>query len=121
MAKSPEAKLQEEIVVEFNHKYPTFRGRLIAINNNSVNTIKATQNTSMGVKKGVADLCFLCEQGRVIWIELKAGTNTQQPGQVRWQGKVEAIGHIYQIARSVDEFYAIIKSELYFAPNLSAH
>jgi len=112
MAKAPEAKLQEDIVVGFNHNYGKYRGRLIAINNNSVNAIKATQNTSMGVKKGVADLCFLCEGGSVIWIELKAGYGIQSDGQIRWQGKVEAIGHTYKVVRSVEEFYSVIKSHL---------
>lgn len=112
MAKAPEAKLQEEIVIGFNHNYGKYRGRLIAINNNSQNAIKATQNTSMGVKKGVADMCFLCEGGKVIWIELKAGYGTQSEGQIRWQTKVEAIGHIYIVVRSVDEFYTAIKMHL---------
>lgn len=108
MAKAPEAKLQEEIVVDFNHNYPAYRGRLIAINNNSQNAIKATQNTSMGVKKGVSDLCFLLEDGKVLWIELKVLNRGQQLGQIRWQGKVEAIGHTYKIARTLNEFYEIL-------------
>lgn len=112
MAKSPEAKLQESIVLDFNHSYPTFRGRLIAINNNSVNAIQGAQNTSKGVKKGVADMCFLCNDGKVIWIELKAGYGSQSPGQERWQGKVEKIGHTYKICRSLEEFYYIIEMEI---------
>ena len=108
MARSPEAKLQEEIVLHFNHNYGKFRGRLIAINNNSVNAIQGAQNTSKGVKKGVADLCFLLNDGKVIWIELKVYDRDQSPGQVRWQGKVEAIGHIYKIVRTKAEFYNVI-------------
>ena len=112
MAKSPEGKLQEQIVVNFNHKYRQFRGRLIAINNNSVNAIQGAQNTSKGVKKGVADLCFLCKEGKVIWIELKVGRNDQSPAQERWQGKVELIGHTYCIVRSEEEFYQVLGGQL---------
>ena len=113
MAKSPEAKLQEAIVVNFNHNYPKYRGRLIAINNNSHNAIQGAQNTSKGIKKGVADLCFLCEGGKVIWIELKAGYGTQSSSQERWQGKVELIGHTYRICRSEEEFYSIVGGMLH--------
>ncbi|RZJ92463.1 MAG: hypothetical protein EOO20_01775 [Chryseobacterium sp.] len=113
MARSPEAKLQEEIVLDFNHRFPKFRGRLIAINNNSVNAIQGAQNTSKGVKKGVADMCFLCEAARVIWIELKVFNREQSPGQIRWQGKVESIGHLYKVCRSLKDFYLIIGGELH--------
>lgn len=112
MTKSPEAKLQEAIVVNFNHNYPKYRGRLIAINNNSQNAIQGAQNTSKGIKKGVADMCFLCEGGRVIWIELKAGYGSQSPAQERWQSKVQLIGHTYCIVRSEQEFYHVIGGQL---------
>lgn len=112
MSRNLELKLQAEIVKDFNHNYPAYRGRLIAINNNSQNAIKGAINTSAGVKKGVSDLCFLCNDGRVIWIELKVGHNGQQESQIRWQAKVEAIGHQYRISRSLSDFYAIIGGHL---------
>lgn len=112
MAQAPELKLQSEIVVDFNHNYPAFRGRLIAINNNSVNAIKGAINTRAGVKKGVSDLCFLLPDGKVIWIELKVFNRGQGDSQIKWQSKVEAIGHDYRIARSKEDFYSIVGPHL---------
>lgn len=108
----PELKLQADIVTHFNHNFPEFRGRLFAINNNSQNSLKGAINKRAGVKKGVSDLCFLCEGGKVIWIELKVLSRDQSEGQKKWQTKVESIGHNYKLARSFKEFYDIIKTDL---------
>jgi hypothetical protein len=67
----------------------------------------------MGVVPGVADfLMFL--PGVPIAIELKTGKGVQSGAQEHFQKVWERLGHVYKIARSLDEFKTIV--ETYYWP-----
>jgi len=91
---------------------PDLRGRIFAINNNSVNGIKGAMNKSMGVVPGVADMCYLKPEGRTCWIEWKTETGRQSEHQKRFQRICLSLGHEYHIVRSEEEFLRIINCEL---------
>lgn len=55
---------------------------------------------AQGVKPGIGDMLILIP-GRAIWIELKAGKNTQSNSQIAMQADMAAIGHGYVVVRCV--------------------
>lgn len=56
-----------------------------------------------GVRSGSPDLVFLLPEGRVAWLEMKAGKNTLEPEQKAFRDRAQALGHHWAMARSVDE------------------
>lgn len=67
-----------------------------------------------GVMSGVADLVLLLKGGVCIFVELKAGKNTQQDTQKIFQQNVEGLGFRYLLWRNpqdVVDFCREIKSE----------
>ena len=64
---------------------------------------------SMGLEAGVSDLIYLSDSGPV-FIELKAGRNTQSDAQKEFEQVVTALGHHYHLIRSFDEFRNVINS-----------
>lgn len=103
-----EATLQSKAFTNLWNTRPDLRGRIFAINNNSVNGIKGAMNKAMGVMPGVADMCFLKSQGRTCWIEWKTPTGRQSPAQIKFQELCLLLGHEYWIVKSEDEFLKII-------------
>lgn len=87
---------------------PDLRGRIFAINNNSINGIKGAMNKAMGVIAGVADMCYLKPEGKTCWIEWKTETGRQSPQQVSFEKLCRSLGHEYHIVRSEEEFLNII-------------
>ena len=87
---------------------PDLRGRIFAINNNSINGIKGAMNKAMGVIAGVADMCYLKPEGKTCWIEWKTDTGRQSPQQVTFEKLCRSLGHEYHIVRSEAEFLEII-------------
>ena len=53
--------------------------------------------------RGVADSCALAPGGITIWIEYKSATGTQSKWQKIFQERVEKMGGIYLLIRSVGE------------------
>ncbi len=90
------------------NNHPDLRGRIFAINNNSVNGIKGAINKAMGVVSGVADMCYLKPEGKTCWIEWKTESGKQSPEQVKFQQLCISLGHEYYIIRSEAEFLSVI-------------
>jgi hypothetical protein len=90
---------------------PDLRGRIFAINNNSINGIKGAMNKAMGVIAGVADMCFLKPNGKTCWIEWKTDIGKQSPQQITFQKLCLSLGHEYHIVRSEAEFLKIINHD----------
>jgi hypothetical protein len=102
-----EIQMQSSSFQKLWNERPDLRGRLFAINNNSVSRIKGAMNRSMGVIPGVADMCLLI-QGGVVWIEWKTEDGRQSPDQRMFEALVSKLGHRYFIVRSDLEFREII-------------
>jgi 2-succinyl-5-enolpyruvyl-6-hydroxy-3-cyclohexene-1-carboxylate synthase len=105
-----EIKAQAKAFTNLWNSRPDLRGRVFAINNNSVNGIKGAMNKAMGVVPGVADMCFMKPEGRTCWIEWKTDTGKQSPHQVNFQRLCLSLGHEYHIVRSEEEFLKVINS-----------
>jgi len=58
--------------------------------------------------RGTADIIVFLGQ-RVAWIEMKQASGELRASQVEFQAKVEAAGHPYLVARSVDDVQQWLK------------
>ena len=103
-----EALIQSKAFQNLWNTRPDLRGRVFAINNNSVGSARGAMNKAMGVVKGVADMCYLKPEGQTVWIEWKTETGRQSPEQVKFQELCLSLGHEYHIVRSEQEFLAVI-------------
>jgi hypothetical protein len=56
-----------------------------------------------GMRAGVADICIMLGDGRVVWLELKTAKGKQTSDQLEFQKVCEALGHPYLLAHSLDE------------------
>ena len=63
----------------------------------------ANQLKKEGVKKGVADLCFLLPEGSTAWLELKAKRGSLKPEQKTFRDKALSLGHSWGVAKTIDE------------------
>lgn len=63
----------------------------------------AARMKAEGVRAGSPDLCFLLPAGRVAWLEMKAPNGTLSAAQREFCNRAQALGHLWAMARSVDE------------------
>lgn len=82
----------------------------------SLNGIKLQGKAKYGLVsrmvKGASDILVLIPNGGSLHIELKIEGNKQQPNQVEYQHRIEAMGHKYYVCYSYEDFFTIINSYL---------
>jgi len=102
MAQS-EAAFQQECVIWFHNTYPSLRGLLFHVRNNSSNKREGAYWKALGVMPGVSDLIFLygC---KAHLIELKTPTGSQSDEQIAWEQKVYEQGVDYYVINSIAKF-----------------
>lgn len=61
-----------------------------------------------GMMSGVADTCIMLPHGRSIWLELKTPKGTQSDNQKGFQARCNRLGHIYAVARTFEEAFAVL-------------
>lgn len=106
--------IQQQILEAWNNShtkihssYPE-RQRLYCVYNNAVNQKEGNKMRSMGVRKGVADLEYLMDNGKTHYIELKTDTGIQSQEQIEFQNLCEKLNVPYSVCRSYSEFWTII-------------
>tara|TARA_R110002020_G_scaffold77403_1_gene195410 strand:- start:1668 stop:2012 length:345 start_codon:yes stop_codon:yes gene_type:complete len=104
-----EERIQQEIIMEFNNTYKTYRGLLCYNLNNSIGGYRGRVNKFLGLVKGRSDLVFYWN-GSAYHIELKTATGQQKPEQKDWQALVERYGFKYYIIRSSEDGMKLIAS-----------
>ncbi len=108
--------------------YLMFAGRRelfwFAIPNQSNRHIQnAAKMKAEGVRSGVPDLCFMLEQGRVAWLEMKTAIGRLSDTQKELRDRALSLGHYWALARSVDEAiphltkWGVLKSAYKRGPN----
>jgi hypothetical protein len=64
-----------------------------------------------GVMAGVADLCVLLPEGKIIWVEVKRPKGRQNKAQQKFQALCEEFGHTYHIVYSLAEFIELFRKK----------
>lgn len=65
---------------------------------------------AMGALAGVADILILCPDARCAWLEVKKAGGRQHAEQVEFASWCRRHGHVYGVARSIDEARAFLAS-----------
>lgn len=101
--KSEELKIQAEFIKWVQNTHPLYRMRVFAVDNNSQSVQRGALSKALGVKKGVSDLIFILDHGRVIFVEVKTEIGKQTTEQRQFELMCKSTGHIYIINRSFEE------------------
>ena len=96
-----EAKIQQEIVMFVRNELR--EGIIFSVPNETESKMDAIRKKATGMMAGVSDLIYITEN-RVLFIETKTSTGRQGESQKKFQSKVEALGYIYILVRSLDDF-----------------
>jgi len=67
------------------------------------NATVQTKLINEGLLPGMTDLGFCFERGRTFWLEMKTRTGALRDEQKGVRFKLQALGHSWAMARSVDE------------------
>lgn len=71
---------------------------------------QATKLKAEGTRAGSPDMCFLLPGGRVGWLELKTKKGSLGPAQRDFRDKAQVLGHLWGMARNVDEAIELLSS-----------
>lgn len=101
----------------FWNTFPEERRMLYAINNNLTPGLNKHQqlregakNKAKGVVAGVLDLCYLCFDGRVCYLDAKVGRDKLSDEQKDFIEKLEQRGHYWATFSSFEEFKILINT-----------
>lgn len=70
-----------------------------------------------GLRKGVADLCFMWEDGQSGYLEMKTRTGSLRVEQQGFRAICNRLGHRWAMARSVDEALDVLRGWGLLKPN----
>lgn len=87
--------------------FPEERRMLYAVNNNSLDSRAGAKMKSLGVVKGVLDLCYILP-GKVAWLDAKVGNDAPSDEQLEFCDKCTERGHLTFFYSSLKEFQEII-------------
>jgi hypothetical protein len=104
MRQESEALIQQQIFIWLNN---TYRNLIIHSVPNGSSTGDAriiSQMSQLGMVRGIADLIIWLPNGKAIMVEVKNSTGSQSADQIKIQQKLEKLGGIYILVRSLDDF-----------------
>lgn len=99
-------------------KYPELKWLHHCPNGGSRNKQEAVKLKQMGVKSGISDLCLPYPKGTYcgLYIEMKYGSNRQQPMQKEFLADMAAAGHFVATCYSAEDAIAVIEDYLNLEP-----
>lgn len=68
----------------------------------------ASRLKAEGVRRGSPDIFVCLPEGKIGWLEMKAAKGALSKEQREFRDKVQALGHLWALARSVDEALEIL-------------
>ena len=98
-----EHSIQVGLIRELEYKLRPELVRYAIPNGGLRNARVAQKMKAEGLLPGMPDLGFAMEGGRSNWLELKTGKGSLSDYQWGIRRKLEALGHQWALARSVDE------------------
>lgn len=110
-----ENRLQSDCFLHAHNTYPSIRGLLFKITNESPKlpgettkqfVARLSRAHAMGLIPGVCDLLLIHP---LTCFEFKLPTGVQSPEQIAWQILVQANGIPYHIIRSLEQFQEIFR------------
>ena len=111
MKKQTEAYIQNQIFIWFHNSYPDYLIHAVP-NGGYRNTAEAVAMKNTGTVPGISDLIIWLPNQRAIMVEVKDDKGKQSQTQIKIQAKLENIGGIYLLVRSLEDFKEQIKKHL---------
>lgn len=99
-----EQQLQSKCAELLYFFYPDHWKRLVCVHNNSLRA----NTQGFGIVPGASDMYWLGEDGRVLFIEFKFGSNTRSKDQKKWAAILGDLGHYYYVCYNELAFWNII-------------
>lgn len=111
-----EAQIQASMVRWYNNTYclahHSPRHIIFSVPNGGTrNALEATSLKAQGLLPGVSDI-IIVRPNRTLYVEVKTRTGKQSKEQIAFMQRVQALGHVYVLVRSLDEFKSFIESTL---------
>ena len=107
MKDKTEARIQQECFMWYKNNYclnhHTPKHIIFAVPNDSSSKEETMRKLATGMLGGVSDLIII-QPNKVIFVEVKTPTGTQQPNQKDFEKAVNLLGFEYWIVRSLEEF-----------------
>lgn len=104
-----EYNLQCNIVAWFRERYPKYL--LFSVPNEATHS-KANRFKASGMLKGAPDLVLVLPE-KVIFLELKVGTNVQSGEQNWFEIKAQQLKQQYYVIRDLEDFKVVLRNNLY--------
>lgn len=104
MKKESEALIQQQIFIYMNNKYRHLICHSVPNGSSTGDPRIISQMTQLGMVKGISDLIIWLPKGKAIMVEVKNSTGSQSDDQKKIQKKLENLGGIYILVRSLDDF-----------------
>ena len=102
-----EERIQFQIVCWYRNNYclkmHSPQNLIFSVPNDGKDLAEQMRKKSTGLLKGVSDLIII-QPNKVIFVEVKTPTGTQQPNQKDFEKAVNLLGFEYWIVRSLEEF-----------------
>lgn len=89
------------------NSFPDERRMLYGVNNNSTNSFEGNKNKSLGVVRGVLDLCYILPK-QVVYFDAKVGNDTLSLEQTDFIAKCEDRGIMCFTFSTLKEFQELI-------------
>jgi hypothetical protein len=120
----PESKIQQEIFNYFNNTYCLKHHKPSLIIYSVPNGIPIPMPPKeraraldllhkTGMVNGVSDLIIQGVNGKTLNVEVKTETGFQSTAQIEFQKKIEALGGVYIVVRSLTDFIAQLQKNNY--------
>lgn len=74
------------------------------------NAITGAKLKAMGVKAGVPDYVLVMPDGRCGFVECKVGKGKLNDNQIAFTARLDGLGHVYAVCRSLDEWIALLRA-----------
>lgn len=114
--KIAESFIQQSVVREFNNnfclKHHSPRCCIFSVPNESESSRDVQKKINTGMMKGAADCIILLPGPVTIFAECKTLTGYQSPAQKSFQERVQQLGFVYFVYKSLEQFQEIMKPHL---------
>jgi hypothetical protein len=104
MKKESESLIQQQIYIWFNNTHRNCIIHSVPNGSSTGDPRIISQMTQLGMVKGISDLIIWLPKGKAIMVEVKNSTGSQSADQIKIQQKLESLGGIYILVRSLEDF-----------------
>jgi hypothetical protein len=104
MRKESESLIQQQIFIYMNNTYRHIICHSVPNGSSTGDARIISQMSQLGMVRGISDLIIWLPKGKSIMVEVKNSTGSQSADQIKIQQKLEKLGGIYILVRSLDDF-----------------